>query len=336
MGDGAGDGQRHAAQLVVDFRFATDHVDAAVDAGIAGRVPVTDPPSFSAALREVLAGSDEEWDRLDRATAARQALHDLLGARAAEALGTRARWQSCAPFPFHVGDLEVAGEAELRRLAWEVHRAFAEPLAASLPAIRPAIGGAVDCAGVAETRRSALAAVDQSRLLGEPSVIGRAHELDLLTDLRCRRSALLGEVALHLAAGRTSVIACAVDGMPPDADPREHEAVARGVARVLEQHAGATLFTTAAGSYHAVVPWSAEHAARAAEDVRTAVATYRGYFFNLDDICWEYPELGETVRVSLGVAAGFSGDDPAGLLDAADVALAEAAAAGDRVVVTGV
>jgi hypothetical protein len=336
MGDGTVDGQLHAAQLLVDFRFTADHVDAAVDAGIAAPAPAAEPPSFSATLREVLAGSAEEWDRLDRATAARQALHDLLGARAAEALGARARWQSCAPSPFHAGDVEVDGEAELRRLAWEVHRAFAEPLVGCLPAIRPAIGGAVDCAGFPEGRRRALTAIEQSRLLGEPYVIGRAHELDLLTDLRCRRSTLLAEVALHLAAGRTAVIACAVDGVPAHADPREQEAVARGVARVLEQHAGGTLFTTAPGAYHAVVPWPADQAARAAEDVRTAVATYRGYFFNMDDIFWQYPELGDTVRVSLGVAAGCTGDDPAGLLEAADAALDEAAAAGDRVVVTGV
>ena len=336
MGERAVDGELHAAHLLVEFRFTAEQVDVAVDAGLAGSAPPPEAPSFSAALREVLAGSSEEWDRIDRSTAARHALHDLLGERAAAALGGRAAWQSCAPFSFHAGDAAVEGEAELRRLAWEVHRAFAEPLAGCLGVIRPAIGGAIDCAGFAEARRRALTAVEQSRLLGEPYVIGRAHEIDVLTDLRCRRSTLLSEVALHLAAGRTSVIACAVDGIPQNGDPRQDEAVARGVARVLEQHAGGTLFTTAPRSYHAVVPWPAELAARAAEDVRTAVAAYRGYFFNMDDIFWEYPELGDTVRVSLGVAAGSTGDDATGLLEAAEAALEVAAAAGDRVVVTSV
>jgi len=105
---------------------------------------------------------------------------------------------------------------------------------------------------------------------------------------------------------------------------------------VLEQHAGTTLFATAPGTFHAVVPWSAEHAVRAAEDVRAAVATYRGYFFNMDDIFWEFPALGDTVRVSLGVASGTTGDAPAALVEAADEALAEAATTGDRVVATRV
>jgi PleD family two-component response regulator len=84
------------------------------------------------------------------------------------------------------------------------------------------------------------------------------------------------------------------------------------------------------------VPWPAEQATRTAEDVRAAVAAYRGYAFNLDDIIWEYPALGDTVRVSVGVASGAPGDDAAGLLAAADAALAEAAADGDRVVVASV
>jgi hypothetical protein len=300
------------------------------------RAPVADRPTFSAALREVLAGADGDWDRLDRATEAREELHDLLGDRAAAATGARVRWQSHPPFAFHVGEADVAGEADLRRVAWQVHRAFEQPLAAGLPVLRPAIGAAVLCATEAEVRRRALVALEQSRLLGEPSVVGREQELDLTCDLRRRRSTLLSEVALHLAAGRTAVLACAVDGVPRDADPRESEAVARGVARVLEQHAGTTLFATTPRTFHAVVPWSAEHAVRAAEDVRAAVATYRGYFFNMDDIFWEFPALGDTVRVSLGVASGATGDAPAELVEAADEALAEAAATGDRVVATRV
>jgi hypothetical protein len=336
MGERAAAVELHPAQVIVELRFTPEQVDGAIDAGIARRAAGADRPTFSAALREVLAGADGDGHRLDRAAAAREELHDLLGDRAAAATGPRVRWRSHAPFAFHVGEADVAGEADLRRVAWEVHRAFEQPLVAALPAVRPAIGAAVRCAGEAEMRRRALVALEQSRLLGEPFVVGREQELDLTCDLRCRRSTLLSEVALHLAAGRTAVLACAVDGVPQDAEPREDEAVARGVARVLEQRAGATLFTTAPRTFHAVVPWSAEHAVRAAEEVRAAAATYRGYFFNMDDIFWEYPELGATVRVSLGVASGTTGDPPEALLAAADEALLEAAATGDRVVATRV
>jgi len=335
MADGAVDTELHSAHVVVEFRFAPEHVDAASEAGLAPSARAAEPPLFSEILRELLPGPVEEWDELASTVATEQALHELLGARAADALG-EAQWQSCSSFSFHAGEIEVTSEAQLRQLIWEVHRAFAEPLAPYLEPIRPAIGGAVACAGFAEARRRALTAVAQSRLLGEPCVVGRAQELDLLTDLRCRRSTLVSEVALHLAAGPASVIACAVEGVPSDADPRQVEAVARGVAWVLEQHAGPTLFTTAPESFHAVVPWPARQAARAAEDVRAAVAAYRGYAFHIDDIVWSYPELDDTVRVSLGVACGASGDDAAGLLEAADAALADAAAAGDRVVVARV
>jgi hypothetical protein len=336
MADGAGESELHAAHVVVEFRFAPEHVEAAIEAGLTPAAGTAGPPLFSDLLRALLAGPAEEWDEPASVDATRHALHELLGARADEALGGRAQWQSCSSFSSHAGEVAVASESQLRQLTWDVHRAFAEPLVPFLPTIRPAIGAAVVCAGLVEARRRAMTAVAQSRLLGEPCVIGRAQEIDLLTDLRCRRSTLLSEVVLHLAAGPASVLACAVDGVPPDAEPRQVEAVARGVARLLEQRAGTTLFTTAPRSFHAVVPWPAEQATRTAEDVRAAVAAYRGYAFNLDDIIWEYPALGDTVRVSVGVASGAPGDAAAGLLAAADAALAKAAADGDRVVVASV
>jgi hypothetical protein len=333
MADGAVDTELHPAHVMLEFRFTPEHVDAAIAAGLAPATRTGEPPLFAELLRDLLAGPADEPDQPAPVSATEQALHELLGARAAETLGGRARWLPPSSFAVHAGEVEVASESQLRQLTWELHHAFAEPLVPYLEPIRPAIGAAVACAGSTEARRRALTAVTQSRLLGEPCVVGRAQEIDLLTDLRCRRHTLLSEVGLHLAAGRTSVLACAVDGVPTEADPRHVEAVARGVAWLLEQHAGPTLFTTAPRSYHAVVPWAAEEATRAAEDVRAAVAGYRGYLFSLDDVVWSFPELGDSVRISLGVASGVTGDDPAGLLAAADTALAQAAAAGDRVVV---